>query len=120
MPMMPRIVTFAPPTVVPDLYKSYMPFVQGGGVFVPSEDRYSLGDQCLLVLKVPDHDELSIVSYVVWIVPTSTNPLGSMRGGRWTRGVGLRFTGTEGVQARSLIEKMLGRQLGSTQPTFTF
>jgi type IV pilus assembly protein PilZ len=120
MPTIPRIVTFAPPTVVPDLYKSYMPFIQGGGVFVPTEESYALGEQCLLVLKVPGHDELSIVSYVVWIVPTSTAARGGMRSGRWVRGVGLRFTGKEGVQARALIDKTLGRQLGSVQQTFTF
>ncbi len=118
---MPRIITFAPPSVMPDLYQSYMPFVQGGGIFVPTEDEYSLGEQCLLVLKIPDHDELSVVSYVIWVViQAPPRAHGGLRGGRWRRGVGLRFSGKEGVQAKSLIDKTLGRNLSSIQPTLTF
>ena len=31
------------------LYKSYMPFVSGGGLFVPSTKRFSLGDEVFLL-----------------------------------------------------------------------
>lgn len=116
-----RIVTFAPSSVMPELYQSYMSFIQGGGIFVPTTDNYAMGEQCLLVLKLPEHDELTIPSLVVWI--TVRGPAGGrerFRGGSWKQGVGLRFTGPSGVQAKAVIDKMLGRNLSSTQPTLTF
>ena len=33
------------------LYNSYMPFVKGGGIFVPTPRRYSLGDEGLLTFQ---------------------------------------------------------------------
>ena len=39
------------------LYKSYMPFVTGGGLFVPSTKRFSLGDEVFLLLTLPDSSE---------------------------------------------------------------
>ena len=32
------------------LYRSYMPFVSGGGLFVPSTKKFSLGDEVFLLL----------------------------------------------------------------------
>ena len=34
------------------LYKSYMPFVVGGGLFVPSTKRFFLGDEVFLLLTL--------------------------------------------------------------------
>ena len=39
------------------LYKSYMPFVSGGGLFVPSTKRFSLGDEVFLLLTVMEFEE---------------------------------------------------------------
>jgi type IV pilus assembly protein PilZ len=106
---------------VQDLYRSYMPFVQNGGIFVPTEETYPLGEQCLLNLKILDEDEIPIMTRVVWVVIPAARHLGGPLGrGRWRQGVGLGFTGKEGVQAKALIEKTLGRNLASTEPTLTF
>ena len=39
------------------LYKSYMPFVSGGGLFVPSTKLFSLGDEVFLLLHVMEFEE---------------------------------------------------------------
>ncbi|MDX1381365.1 MAG: pilus assembly protein PilZ, partial [Xanthomonadales bacterium] len=31
------------------LYQAYMPFVQGGGLFIPSTKRFNLGDEVFLL-----------------------------------------------------------------------
>jgi type IV pilus assembly protein PilZ len=39
------------------LYSAYMPFVQGGGLFVQSTKRYSLGDEVFLLLTLMELEE---------------------------------------------------------------
>ena len=39
------------------LYKSYMPFVTGGGLFVPSTKKFSLGDEVFLLLTIMELEE---------------------------------------------------------------
>ena len=52
------------------LYKSYMPFVSGGGLFVPSTKRFRLGDEVFLLLTVMEFEErLPIPGKVVWVTP---------------------------------------------------
>src|SRR5690606_16126505 len=39
------------------LYNAYMPFVRGGGIFVPTAKRYSLGDEVFILLTLMDDKE---------------------------------------------------------------
>jgi len=39
------------------LYMSYMPFVQGGGLFVPTKKDHSLGDEMFLLAKIMDEPD---------------------------------------------------------------
>ena len=39
------------------LYSAYMPFVQGGGLFVQSTKRYALGDEVFLLLTIMELEE---------------------------------------------------------------
>ena len=36
------------------LYNAYMPFVKGGGLFVPTAKRYNLGDEVFILLSLMD------------------------------------------------------------------
>ena len=36
------------------LYSAYMPFVRGGGLFVPTAKRYNLGDEVFILLTLMD------------------------------------------------------------------
>ena len=52
------------------LYNAYMPFVKGGGIFVPTAKRYTLGDEVFILLTLMDDKErLPVAGKVIWITP---------------------------------------------------
>ncbi len=95
------------------LYAAYMPFLEGGGLFVPTTRVASLGDELYLILSlVDDPNKLSVTGKVVWMTPASAT-------GR-QQGIGVQFTGDEaGLQARTRIENLLGGALKANRSTHT-
>src|SRR5690606_20135483 len=52
------------------LHAAYMPFLQSGGIFVPTTGKYKMGDEIFLLLKLVESPEnVSIPGKVVWITP---------------------------------------------------
>lgn len=96
------------------LYNAYMPFVRGGGLFVPTAKRYSLGDEVFILLTLMDEkDRLPVAGKVVWITPPGAQ-------GNRTAGIGVQFNeSADGETARTKIESMLAGILGSDRPTHT-
>jgi len=96
------------------LYRSYMPFVQGGGLFVPSNKQFQLGDEVFLLLTVMELEErLPIPGKVVWITPQGA-------AGNRKAGIGVQFAETQdGSHARTVIETHLATMLKSGLSTFT-
>ena len=41
----------------PIAYYSYMPFLEHGGIFVPTNDEFKMGEEVLLVLELFDNPE---------------------------------------------------------------
>ena len=67
------------------LFNAYMPFVKGGGLFVPTTKRYSLGDEVFILLSLMDEkDRLPVAGKVVWITPAGAQ-------GNRTAGIGVQF-----------------------------
>jgi type IV pilus assembly protein PilZ len=96
------------------LYKSYMPFVQGGGLFVPSTKQFRLGDEVFLLLTVMEIEErLPIPGKVIWITPQGA-------AGNRKAGIGVQFADTpDGAHARTVIESHLATTLKSNKSTHT-
>ena len=95
------------------LYMAYMPFVVGGGLFVPTSRAFSLGDEVfLLVQLMGETDKTAIAGRVVWITPKGAQ-------GNRPQGVGVQFTGAEQEVIRARIESQLGASLNSKRPTHT-
>ena len=96
------------------LYQSYMPFIKGGGLFVPTSKRYNLGDDLfLLVNLLEDKERLPVTGTVVWITPQGAQ-------GNRVAGIGVHFSESpEGEVARQRIEALLGARLASEKPTYT-
>ena len=96
------------------LYQSYMPFLKGGGLFVPSGKRYNLGDELFLLINLMDDKErLPVTGTVVWITPQGAQ-------GNRVAGIGVQFAeSVEGEAARQRIEALLGAKLASEKATFT-
>lgn len=96
------------------LYRSYMPFVTGGGLFVPSTKEFHLGDEVFLLLTVMEFEErLPIPGKVVWITPQGA-------AGNRKAGIGVQFADTpDGAHARTVIESHLASSLKSNKSTHT-
>jgi type IV pilus assembly protein PilZ len=98
----------------PALYGAYMPFVQGGGLFVQSTKRFSLGDEVFLLLNLMDLEErLPIPGKVIWITPAGSQ-------GNRRPGIGVQFADTpDGAHARTIIESHLAQMVKSEKKTHT-
>ena len=95
------------------LYAAYMPFIQGGGIFVPSNKSYKLGDEVFMLLTLMDNKEkVPVAGHVVWITPQGA------QSGR-TAGIGIKFSEKDSGAARNKIEGILAGALKSERPTHT-
>ena len=96
------------------LYAAYMPFLKGGGIFIPTNRQYQLGEEVFMLLSLMDDPQrIAVQGKVVWITPEGVQ-------GNRTQGIGVRFTNDEtGASARAQIEKILGEMLASNRPTHT-
>jgi type IV pilus assembly protein PilZ len=95
------------------LYMSYMPFVKNGGLFVPTNKDYNLGDELFLLVKIMDEEKpMQISGKVVWI-----SPEGAL--GNKPRGIGLQFLGDTAKKTSNLIESKLGASVSLTRATHT-
>ncbi len=95
------------------LYAAYMPFIQGGGLFIPTDKAYKIGEEVFMLLSLPDDpSKLKVVGHVVWVTPVA-------QGGR-PQGIGVQFSEKNGgAEARNKIEGLLGGAMRSGRSTHT-
>ncbi len=94
------------------LYAAYMPFVSNGGLFIPTNKNYSLGDEVFMLLNLMEEPEkIPVAGKVVWITPRGAQ-------GNRAAGIGVQFS-SEDDQARAKIENYLAGSLTSDRPTHT-
>lgn len=94
------------------LYASFMPFLNEGGLFIPTERPYEIGDELIVQLLLPEEtEELQVRGRVVWLNarPTAGRPAG----------VGIHFSGQQSTAARRKIESLLAPLMKSGRPTST-
>lgn len=96
------------------LYAAYMPFLANGGMFVPTQKAYKLGDEIYLILTLMDDpNKYPIAGKVAWITPAGAN-------NNKAQGIGVHFPSDEsGQRARARIEEILGAALRSSRATHT-
>ena len=95
------------------LYQAYMPFVANGGLFIPTDRDYMMGQEVFMLLNLMEEPErLPIAGKVVW-----KTPMGSS--GYRTAGVGVQFSDQDGGVARAKIENYLAGALGTDKSTHT-
>jgi type IV pilus assembly protein PilZ len=96
------------------LFAAYMPFIKGGGLFIPTNKSYKMGEDVFMLLTlIDDPAKLPVSGKVVWVTPTGAH------GGR-TQGIGVQFAPNEsGKAAQNKIEGLLGGSLKSVRPTHT-
>ena len=94
------------------LYSAYMPFIKHGGLFIPTNKDYKLGDEVFLLLNLMDEsDKIPVAGKVIWVTPKGAQ-------GNRTAGVGVQFSDQDDT-ARRTIENYLAGSLESDRPTHT-
>ena len=95
------------------LHASWMPFLKQGGVFVPTNRKFALGDEVFLVLTLPESTErVPVAGKVAWVTPVAA------QGGR-TAGIGVHFADNgENDALRGRIEALLAG-FKTDKPTHT-
>ncbi|PKM05340.1 MAG: pilus assembly protein PilZ [Gammaproteobacteria bacterium HGW-Gammaproteobacteria-6] len=94
------------------LYAAYMPFVKHGGLFIPTNKSYRLGDEVFMLLNLMEEPEkIPVAGKVIWVTPKGAQ-------GNRAAGIGVQFSDQDNT-ARSKIETYLAGALKSDRPTHT-
>lgn len=94
------------------LYAAYMPFLVNGGLFIPTNKSYRVGDEVFMLLNLMEEsDKIPVAGKVVWVTPRGAQ-------GNRAAGVGVQFNGKDDT-ANNKIENYLAGSLDSDRPTHT-
>ncbi len=95
------------------LYSSYLPFVNNGGIFVPSTRTHTLGEEVFVAFTLPGSTErYPLNGKIVWI---NHKAMGSR-----PAGFAMQFgTDANGIRMKNEVERLLAGKLESPQPTYT-
>jgi type IV pilus assembly protein PilZ len=97
---------------VATLHASYMPYVENGGLFIPTKKIYRMGDEVFVLLSLIDESEkVPISGKVIWLTPSGAQ-------GNRAAGIGVQFSESEALVVET-IEKYLVGILESDRPTHT-
>ena len=95
------------------LYAAYMPYVKGGGLFIPTNKSFKIGEEVFMLLSlVDDPMKLKVVGKVVWLthVAQANRP----------QGIGVQFSERDGgIEVKNKIEAILGGALKANRATHT-
>ena len=94
------------------LYAAYMPFLTNGGLFIPTNKSYKIGDEVFMLLNLMDEPEkLAVAGKIVWITPKGAQ-------GNRAAGIGVQFNDQDDSASKK-IEAYLAGSLESDRPTHT-
>ena len=95
------------------LYAAYMPFIKNGGLFIPTNKSYKLGDEVFMLLNLMGEDEkLPVAGKVIWVTPKGAQ-------GKRTAGIGVQFSEQDRGQTQKKIETYLAGALAGDKTTHT-
>lgn len=97
------------------LYAAYMPFIVGGGLFIPTTREYAMGQEVFVLLHITEEtDRMPIAGKVVWKTPPNSEA-------HRIAGIGVQFNSKDpkSIEARNKIETYLAGALESERPTHT-
>ena len=90
-----------------------MPFIKSGGLFIPTNKQYKLGDEVFMLLSLmEDTEKLPVAGKIVWITPKGA-------AGNRAAVIGVQFSDQDGGGARTKIETYLAGALKSDRQTHT-
>lgn len=94
------------------LYAAYMPFVKNGGLFIPTNKTYHLGEEVFLLLNLMEEPEkIPVAGKIIWVTPKGAQ-------GNRAAGIGVQFSDQDDTAKRKM-ENYLAGALDSDRPTHT-
>ena len=100
---------------IPDietLYASYMPYVQGGGLFIPSKQTKKLGEEVFVLATLPEqHQKIPLTGKVIWV--------SYKQNGIKLQGFGIQLSGEKGVYFKNEAERLLAGLKHSGRKSYT-
>lgn len=95
------------------LYAAYMPFVKNGGLFIPTNKPYQIGDEVFMLLTLMEETEkIPVAGKIIWITPKGAQ-------GARAAGIGVQFSDQDSGVAQKKIETYLAGALDADRPTHT-
>ncbi len=95
------------------LYLAYMPFVMNGGLFIPTNTTYKLGDEVFMLLNLMDEgDKIPVAGKVVWVTPKGAQ-------GKRMAGIGVQFSEQDNGETQKKISNYLAGALDGDKATHT-
>lgn len=95
------------------LYLAYMPFVRNGGLFIPTNSNYGLGDEVFMLLNLMgEADKIPVAGHVIWMTPKGAQ-------GKRMAGIGVQFSEQDNGDTQKKIDTYLAGALGGEKPTHT-
>jgi type IV pilus assembly protein PilZ len=95
------------------LYAAYMPFINNGGLFIPTAKDYKLDDEVFMLVTLMDSkDKTPVAGKVVWVTPKGAQ-------GNRQSGIGVQFGDQDKGVTKNKIEGYLAGALESDRPTHT-
>ena len=95
------------------LYLAYMPFVRNGGLFIPTDGGYSLGDEVFMLLNLMGEEEkIPVAGSVIWLTPKGAQ-------GKRMAGIGVQFSDQDNGETQKKIDNYLAGALDGDKPTHT-
>lgn len=94
------------------LQASYMPFVSGGGLFIPSQQAIKLGQEVFVLATLPEQTQkIPLTGKVIWI--------NYKQAGSKPQGFAIQLSGEKGAYYRIEAEKLLAGSMSSHRPNYT-
>jgi len=97
------------------LYHAYMPFLQNGGIFIPTNKSYELGEEVFILLTLMNESErIPVAGNIAWITPKGAQ-------GNQAAGIGVHFSNLDGAgeAVKNKIETFLADRLTSDKVNHT-
>lgn len=95
------------------LYAAFMPYVKNGGLFIPTNKTYNLGDEVFMLLTLmEDGEKLPVAGKIIWMTPKGAQ-------GNRAHGVGVQFSDQDKGATRGKIETHLAGSQNSDRITHT-
>ncbi|MFW5426409.1 MAG: PilZ domain-containing protein [Methylophagaceae bacterium] len=90
------------------LYHAFMPYLENGGLFIPTNKVYELGEEVFIVLNLMNEpDKIPVAGTIAWITPKGAQ-------GNQAAGIGVHFSDDDG--AATILKGKIENYLADKKP----